>query len=206
MKIISNYFADHLTATELTKYHFHQIHQFIFLIWFFISLFIFNLNVSESRMFNYFSLSISNMNLFLMFLMFFMQLFNWSTLQASSCLVIGDHSRGRPKGSLFNSYYTEALLLSLDYSTLSLQRTLYCWVLSKEVSSTILWVFGMTWPGTEPKSPGPLENTLHTRPMSRSSCIKIRKNVERISVYREHGITVENVCLTLEIALTYIYK
>ena len=30
-----------------------------------------------------------------------------------------------------------ALLLSLDSSTLSLIRTLYCWVLSKEVSSTI---------------------------------------------------------------------
>ena len=31
-----------------------------------------------------------------------------------------------------------ALLLSLDCSTLPLIRTLYCWVLSKEVSSTIL--------------------------------------------------------------------
>ena len=37
--------------------------------------------------------------------------------------------------------------------------TLYCWVFSKEVSSTIFKVFGMTWPGTEPKSPGPLANT-----------------------------------------------
>ena len=39
-------------------------------------------------------------------------------------------------------YYTEvlgrALLLSLDCSTLSLICTLYCWVLTKEVSSTIL--------------------------------------------------------------------
>ena len=80
---------------------------------------------------------------------------------------VGDRSRGRPEGSLFSSYYTEvserALLLSLDFSTLSLIRTLYCWVLSKEPSSTILKVFGMTWPGIEPKSPGLLVNTLPTR-------------------------------------------
>ena len=54
---------------------------------------------------------------------------------------VGDRSRGRPEGSLFNSYHTEvqgrALLLSLDCSTLLLIRTLYCWVVSKEVSSTI---------------------------------------------------------------------
>ena len=53
---------------------------------------------------------------------------------------VGDHSWGRPEGSLFNSYYTKVwgrmLLLSLDCSTLPLIRTLYCWVLSKEVLST----------------------------------------------------------------------
>ena len=38
-------------------------------------------------------------------------------------------------------------------------------MLSKEVSSTILKVFGMMWPGIEPRSPGPLENTLPTMPM-----------------------------------------
>ena len=60
---------------------------------------------------------------------------------------VGDRSRGQPEGSLFNSYYTEvlgALLLSL-----------YCWVLSKETSSTILKVFGMTRPGIEPMSSRP---------------------------------------------------
>ena len=60
----------------------------------------------------------------------------------------GDCYRGWPEGSLFNSYYTEvygrALILSLDCSTLPLIRTLYCWVLSNEVSSTIFKVFGMT--------------------------------------------------------------
>ena len=79
-------------------------------------------------------------------------------------------SRGRPEVSLFNSYYTEvygmALLLSLDCSTLPLIHTLCCWVLSKEVSSTIFKVFGMTRPGTEPRSPGPLANTLPTWPIS----------------------------------------
>ena len=57
------------------------------------------------------------------------------------------------EGSLFNSYYTEVygrvLLLSLDCATLPLIRTLYCWVLSKEVSSTIFNVFGMILPGIE---------------------------------------------------------
>ena len=55
--------------------------------------------------------------------------------------------------------------MSVDWSTLRLIRTLYCWALSKEVSSTILKVFGITWPGIEPRSPGPLANSLPTRPM-----------------------------------------
>ena len=67
-----------------------------------------------------------------------------------------DHSRGWPEGFLFNSYYTKVegmvLLLSLDCSTLPLICTLYCWVLSKEVSSTIFKVFGMKRPEIEPKS------------------------------------------------------
>ena len=79
---------------------------------------------------------------------------------------VGNHSRGRLEGSLFNSYYTEAygraLLLSLDCSTLPLICTLYCWVLSKEVSSTIFKVFGMTRPRIETRSPSPLANTLPT--------------------------------------------
>ena len=82
------------------------------------------------------------------------------------CVFVGDLSRRRPEGSLFNSYNTEVLarvlLLSLDCSTLLLIRTLYCWVLSKEVSSTIFKIFGMMWPGTNPRSPGQLANTLLT--------------------------------------------
>ena len=84
---------------------------------------------------------------------------------------VGDLSRGWPEGSLFNNYYTEVeervLLLSLIFSPLPLIRTLYYWVLSKELSSTIFKVFGMTCPGIEPRSPKPLANTLATRPMSR---------------------------------------
>ena len=37
---------------------------------------------------------------------------------------------------------------------------------SKEVSSTIFKVFGMTQPGTEPRSPGSFANILSTGPMS----------------------------------------
>ena len=39
-------------------------------------------------------------------------------------------------------------------------------MLSKEVPSTILKIFGMMRPGIEPRSPGPLVNTLPTRLMS----------------------------------------
>ena len=42
---------------------------------------------------------------------------------------------------------------------LPLIRTLYCWVLSKEISSAIFKVFGMTRPGIEPWSPGLFANT-----------------------------------------------
>ena len=34
------------------------------------------------------------------------------------------------------------------------------------VSSTILKVFGMTWPGIKPRSPGPLANTQTIMPIS----------------------------------------
>ena len=95
----------------------------------------------------------------------------WSTNKSKS--KVGDRSWGRPEGSLFNSYYTEmqgrVLLLSPDCSSLPLIRTLYCWVLSKVVSSTIFRVFGMTRPGIEPRSSVPLANTLPIRPMARST-------------------------------------
>ena len=39
-------------------------------------------------------------------------------------------------------------------------------MLSKVVSSSIFKVFGMTRPGIEPRSPGPLANTLTAGPMS----------------------------------------
>ena len=56
----------------------------------------------------------------------------------------------------------EARLLSLDCSTLHLIHTLYCWVLSKKVSSTISKVFDMTRLAIEPQSLEPLANTLPT--------------------------------------------
>ena len=48
----------------------------------------------------------------------------------------------------------------------------YFAVLSKEVSSTIFNVFGMTRPGIERKSPKPLANTLPTRPIVLNNVIK----------------------------------
>ena len=57
-------------------------------------------------------------------------------------------------------------LLSLACSTLSPIRTLYCRVVSKEVSSTMFKVFDMTQPGIEPRSPGPLANALTPWPMT----------------------------------------
>ena len=84
---------------------------------------------------------------------------------------------GNPK-ALFSIATTprcrgRAVLLSQDCSTLSSIRTLYCWVLNKEVSSTIFKVFGMMWPGIELRSPGPLANTLTTWSMSIYICIYI---------------------------------
>ena len=54
-----------------------------------------------------------------------------------------------------------ALLHSLDCSTLPLIRILYCWVLSKEISNTISWVFGMTRPWIELRSLRPFANTIY---------------------------------------------
>ena len=52
------------------------------------------------------------------------------------------------------------LLFSLDCSSLTLIRTLLCWMLSKEVSNTIFWVFDMTLSGIEPRYLEPLANSL----------------------------------------------
>ena len=79
---------------------------------------------------------------------------------------VGDHSRGQPEGSFFNSYYTKelerALLLSLDDSTLLLmmQGGIKYHYLN-------LW-YDSTWNWTPvSRSPGPLANTLPTSPKSR---------------------------------------
>ena len=46
-------------------------------------------------------------------------------------------------------------------------------MLSKAASSIIFWVLGMTRPGIEPLSPGPLVNTLLIRPMSYQNNAKL---------------------------------
>ena len=51
----------------------------------------------------------------------------------------------------------------LHFGVVAIQKgSLYCWVLSKEVSSTIFKVFSMARLEIEPKSPRPLANTLPT--------------------------------------------
>ena len=60
---------------------------------------------------------------------------------------------------LFFRLFTQVHLLidgSVECQYVTLIRTLYCWVLSKEVSRTIFKVFDMMRPGIEPRSPGPL--------------------------------------------------
>ena len=42
--------------------------------------------------------------------------------------------------------------------------------------STIFWFFGMTRPGIEPQSPGPLANTLTTTPIDRKYSLKLILN------------------------------
>ena len=56
-------------------------------------------------------------------------------------------------------------------------------MLSKEASSTIFWVFGMTRPGIEPWSPGPLANTLTTT--KKKAQKKLHKNVHKKVEYMQ---------------------
>ena len=52
-------------------------------------------------------------------------------------------------------------------------------MLSKEISSTIFKLFGMTWPWIELRSPGSLANTLPTRPMSRLNLVIVHRKIKR---------------------------
>ena len=87
---------------------------------------------------------------------------------------------GDQKAPFFNSGWE--LLISMDCSTLPLIRTLFCWVLSKEVSSTIFKAFGMTRTGMEPRSPGPLANTLPTEPMKKRELAELSTLLYRVKL------------------------
>ena len=80
---------------------------------------------------------------------------------------VGDHSPGWPEGSLLKSYNTRCKAECYSFLWVVPLYPWYIlykfWVLSKEVSSTIFWVFGMTWPGIEAQSLRPLANTLLTK-------------------------------------------
>ena len=99
-----------------------------------------------------------------------------------------------------------ALLLSLDCSTLPLIRTFYCWVLSKEVSCTIFKVFGMTRPGIEPRSTGPVPNTLPTGPMSWYNISILAIKYLFVSLMKSHIISVNNTdCIFTEIPCDLLF-
>ena len=78
---------------------------------------------------------------------------------------LADHSQRLP----FNSYYIEVWGFAPPFPRLLHTLDLYLIMLSvsKVVSNTIFWVFGMTQPGIEPQSPRPLVNTQLIRPMAR---------------------------------------
>ena len=44
----------------------------------------------------------------------------------------------------------------------------------------MFWVFGMARPGTEPRSPGPLANTLTFKPMSGNNLIDPLKTISEM--------------------------
>ena len=66
--------------------------------------------------------------------------------------------------------------------------SLLCWVLRKVASSTIFWVFGMTRPGIEPRSPRPFGKTLTIMPMS---------GVKRLRAYIQADIVKNDLLLFL---------
>ena len=57
------------------------------------------------------------------------------------------HSRGWPESSFFSSSYT---MVQGGWYLILWIVPLYPWSLSKVASSTIFWVFGMSWPGIDP--------------------------------------------------------
>ena len=79
-----------------------------------------------------------------------------------------NRSQGQPEGSLFNSYYTKCKEGHYTFpGLLHFSPDLYLIMLSVKQSGIkyFFWVFGITQPRIEPRSPGPLANTLLIRPM-----------------------------------------
>ena len=92
---------------------------------------------------------------------------------------------------------------SLDCLTLSLIRTFYCWVFSKEVSSTIFKVFGMMRPRIEPRSPGPLANTLPTGLMKERKIMEIKYGKKWVILKARKTV---DLCLKRNILATVVRK
>ena len=82
---------------------------------------------------------------------------------------VGDHSRGWPEGSLFDSLLHQGVGEGATPFPGLLNFTLDPYLIMLSVKQGRIkyhfWVFGMTRPGIEPRSPGPMANTLTARPI-----------------------------------------
>ena len=75
---------------------------------------------------------------------------------------IGDRSRERPEGSLFNSYYTKGASPFPGLLHFPLDTYLILLSAKQRGINYHFKVFDMTRPGVEPRSPGPLgEHSTH---------------------------------------------
>ena len=66
-------------------------------------------------------------------------------------------------------------------------------MLSKEASSTIFKVFGMTRPGIEPRSPGPWANILTIMPMSGMDVYSSITEIQDFLILLTNRVIVESV-------------
>ena len=81
--------------------------------------------------------------------------------------------------------------------------TLYCWVLRQAALSTIFWVFSMTQPGIETRSPEPLANTLLIRSIVRYFIKSLFSSNPKISGFHHSS---ENIIQSKRILFSIIYN
>ena len=116
-----------------------------------------------------------------------LELFRAESSYLTVVILGGYRSQGWPEGSLFNSYYRGVGRLLLWFPGLS-HFTLETYLIMPSVMQggikNNFWVFGMTRPEIEPRSPGPLANTLLIRPMAQL-CRKSHEFLCKKTTYTE---------------------